>query len=126
MRSCSIEIVGLDLDPDEVSRRLDAKPSRAHCRGEISPPSQSPAHQGAWTVNSEQHVGPGALEEHICWSADFVTQHREALVSLRESGLTIRFRIFWELNDEVLSVSLSPYNLAVVASCVESIEVSIV
>jgi hypothetical protein len=126
MRSCFIEIVGHDLDPDEVGRRLGAKPSRAHRRGEINPPSQSPAHQGAWTVDSEQHVGPGDLEAHICWSAAFITQHRSALVGLRESGLTIRFRIFWELNDEVLSVSLSPYNLAVVASCVESIEMSIV
>jgi hypothetical protein len=66
------------------------------------------------------------LEEHIRWSAAFVTQHRSALVGLRESGLTIRFRISWELNDEALSESLSPSNLAAVASCVESIEVSIV
>jgi len=126
MRSCSIEVTGHDLEPDEVTRRLGTPAARSYRREDIRQPSNVPAFQGAWVTDSEKHVGIGTLEQHIAWAADFARQHRSALIGLRESGLTVRARIFWDLGDEVLSASLCPHNLAAIAACVESVELSVV
>jgi hypothetical protein len=126
MRSCSIEITGSDLEPDEVTHRLGTPAAKSYRRGDIRQPSSFPAFQGAWVADSEKHVGMGTLEQHIAWAADFARQHRTALTGLRESGLAVRARIFWDLGEEVLSASLCPHDLAAIATCVESIELSIV
>lgn len=126
MRSCSIEITGHDLDPDEVTRRLGVLAGVSYRRGEVRQGSNAPAIQGAWVADSETHVGADTLEPHIAWAADFTRQHRSALIGLRESGLAVRARIFWDLGDEVLSASLCPHDLAAIAACVEGIELSVV
>jgi hypothetical protein len=126
MRSCSIEVTGHDLEPDEVTRRLGTPPARSYRRGDIRQPSGIPAFQGAWVSDSKKHVGTGTLEQHVAWAADFARQHCSALIGLRESGLAVRARIFWDLGNEVLSASLCPHDLAAIAACVEGVDLSVV
>lgn len=59
----SLGVYGDDLDPDELSERLGAQPTRAHRKGELHGRRSLPWKKGAWilTERGTAPVGPDEL-----------------------------------------------------------------
>lgn len=125
VRSCSIFVADRDLDPDDISSRIGSPPDRSHKRGDLLLGKSVPTHQGLWEVDSAAHLASDELGKHVAFIAGFVEKHRSSLIGLREAGLSVRARIFWDLGDEVLSAVLDPHDLFLISRVIEGFDVSV-
>jgi hypothetical protein len=65
----TLRFVGDDLDPDEISRVLEERPTKAHRKGErFAPGPRSPeviGKTGIWYLSTRRRLGSPNLSDHL-------------------------------------------------------------
>jgi Domain of unknown function (DUF4279) len=92
-------IYGVDLDPDEVSRRLGIEPSDAATTGQVLTNSlglQRVTPIGHWFLSSEEHVDSRDLRRHLDWLLGLLTPRAAMLRELQAlPGLRMHIQCIW-------------------------------
>lgn len=126
-REVAIYFSSETLDLDQLTRLL-GDPDRSFRKGDEFLVRGRPARRGyaSWYLGSAGHVRSDEFTDHWDFIVAFVLKHAATLTHLKQSGTPARIRVFWTLEDDVLSATLPADQLATVSRQVEGIDLSVV
>ena len=98
IRYVLFRIYGKELEPSEVTMRLQHEPSLAYRRGELNPKTGRPRPFGMWQISSKHQIEADELGEHISWILDQLEPVRQALQEImRSEGVQADLYCSWEI-----------------------------
>lgn len=126
-RSVSVYLTAPDLDPDEISRLLATEPWNPFKKGDkhLIRGREHTRSYGAWSVESCMRIQSDEFDDHWRFVVHFVTLKADVLLALRDRGLPSRIRIFWPLQDDVLSAAMESEDLRVICNVVQAVDISV-
>jgi len=83
-----------DLDPDEISRRLNVAPSESQKKGEPLRPGRA-APVGGWFLSSKGRVESKDVRRHVVWVLDQLAARGDELLRLRGEGYKVDVSCYW-------------------------------
>lgn len=104
-----LRLIGHDLDPDEVTKSLGLKPSRAFRRGDSSTAGKRERKRayGAWMLSTEGAVHSEDLVEHCEYLRDLVLPVRERLSTyLSREDVDVAVAFWWQPSDGPVGFTL--------------------
>lgn len=83
-----------DLDPDEISRRLNTAPSKSQKKG-ATLGSNRTASVGGWFLSSKGCVESRDVRRHVVWVLDQIGEREDELRRLQDEGCRMDVSCYW-------------------------------
>ena len=85
-------------DPSTVTHLLELIPTRALQANQAIQlnGATGKVKRSAWILSSEEHVDSTDLDDHLHWMMDQLTDRRERILSLNDSGWSIALNVMWD------------------------------
>lgn len=116
----SLTLTGKDLIPDEITSRLDIKPSYSFKRGDIKikdDGEQLIRRHGCWSLESDNNLPSNDSEAHFRWLLDVLEPVQKNLAEiLEDKGIKASIMLFWITPDGRINIEVEPELLARLAS----------
>ena len=118
-------VVGEDLDPEVISRKLNIAPDSLGRKGEFVGRNKSvPARSGFWIISSKRDVESDVLEEHFWFLLKRLERSSDFFRSLSENYM-VDFFTFLYIDESNPDISLSREAISAVAKLGASIDFDI-
>lgn len=100
-----------ELDPEEITTRLQVQPSRCHRKGDQRLGKDgrvySPFSKGAWRLSSKGKIDSLDANQHILWILDELSHCHFVLRQLRRDGYEMSLKCAWFASSDNTCPSLN-------------------